>query len=151
MSDLQVPYDKIAESGVIGCCIASHSGYLLAATRLEPGDFYRPLHQELFKACSQLAHLDGADLDTRDRRVELAAELAGVEIERVQRTLDKRLTMTDKSGTLARRVKRSSEARRLMAAAADVFNRLSAGEPLETVLGDADASIRHLLTAGRPA
>jgi len=148
--ELRVPEDPIAEAALIGCCIASHRGYLLASGRVAEGDFYNPKHQRLFRAAAGMSDLDGTDIDTRDQRIKQAAQTANVDSHTVGAILEAQCVQWDTNGHLARRVKRAAEARRLMAAAAETYNRLAAGEPAEVVLGDATPAIRRLLT-GQPA
>ena len=140
------PYDELADAGLVGCAVASHAGYLLAASRVVASDLFNPAHRRLFEACEQLAELDGTNIDTRDKRVERAAVIAGVRVDVLRRILDNRPVATDKNGTLARRVKSAADGRRVMAFCADLYNRLGAGEPVEVVLADLEPVVRLVLT-----
>jgi replicative DNA helicase len=136
MGELRAPYPEIAEAGVIGCCVDSDHGYRLAAGRLVVGDFYHPTHAALFAACADMADLNGADLDTLEERIRRAASITGVDVDRVRRLVDDRPLQWDRNGTLARRVKEAANARAVMQACADAFNRIGSGERLEDVLAD---------------
>jgi len=138
---MDVPTDLEAEATVVGCSIASAHGYLLAAGRLHERHFYRLRHRQLFEACAELTNLVGGSDDVREGRIGRASRLAGVTVDEVRRIVDERSVQCDTSGSYAARVLRAYEKRRLMAAAAELYNRVGQGEPLELVLATSPLSL----------
>lgn len=149
MTALRVPADDVAEDGLIGCCVDSDSSFRLAASRVTRDDFYTPRNRRLWDACARMGDLSGADLDTAEARLHQAAHLSGVRVDAVRRIVEDRPLQRDINGTLAARVRRAAEARRLMEACVATYNRLGAGEPLEAVLAEIGPEISRHLVGGR--
>jgi replicative DNA helicase len=126
--DLQVPFDELAERIVIGCAVATPVGARLQLGRVTAGDFYRPAHGRLLEACRQIEHLNDPD-----ERVLAVAEITGVPIAYVQQLVDDRPVMHGRLPGPANRVLDAARRRKLMAAAAELFNQLGGGARLDDV------------------
>lgn len=142
MSGLAVPDDPMAEEDCVGCAVATRAGARYAATHVEPGDFYRPWLGRVFAACGELD-----DVTDEAERIARVAEIADVEEAVVRGCVERRPRMWDTTGRAARTVARHAQRRRLMKAAADLFNAAGAGEPDELVA----ALATRLLEIGRAA
>lgn len=129
-------YDLDAERAVIGCAVATHRGWGLAAGRLGADAFYQPDHQRIFTVCAGLSYLDGTDIDTTEQRTAIVAHDARVNLADLRTLVDERPVMWDRSGGYAARVAARQRTRALMATCSDIFNRLAEGEPLEELLAE---------------
>ncbi len=133
---LGVPSDEVAEITAVGACVDMHANYRRLSATVSADDFYWPAHRRLFEACGQLAHLDGSSLEIRDERMKIAARLAGLSDTALHSIMERRCVRDDVNSVYARRVHQAANARRVMQAAGNVFNRLGAGECVEDVLGE---------------
>ena len=130
-----VPRDDEAEAVVVGCAVALHHGYELAAGRLTADDFWAPTTRRLFEACASLESIQGTSIDDTERRIYEAARITGVPVLQIRQLVDDRPIMWDLSGSYAARLRRPSDAREVMAACAAVYNRLGEGEGVDRVAG----------------
>ncbi|HWE54351.1 MAG TPA: DnaB-like helicase N-terminal domain-containing protein [Acidimicrobiales bacterium] len=154
---MEAPYDRWAEESVVGCAIASRRGADLAAYQVNPPDFYNPKHARLFAAAVELNASRDEDLSVivaamanatvlhtalcgcvicgapleDDIRSAVVAERTGVELEEVTRLVRERPVVYDTNGRFAARVIDAAVRRRVMTAAATVYNALGTGARLE--------------------
>lgn len=144
-AELVIPADRIAEDDLAGVMVSSAAGYALAASRLAPGDFYQPSRGRVMAACAELGHLAGSSIDVERERICEVARIADMPIGEVRALVRDRCVQFDRAGHLARRVERAARARRVMAGAAVVFNRLAGGERIDEL--DVPGELRELLEA----
>lgn len=129
MTELAVPYDAEAEEQVAGAAVATVHGYAYAAAAgVTPGDFYRPALARLFAACADLTNVRD-----HDERIAEAARLAEVDESEVRWLVDVRSCMFGVCGTHAGRAIETARRRRAMQAAAEAYNALGTGVPLDDV------------------
>lgn len=141
---MEVPRDDVAEETVAGCCVDSHHAYKLATTRLAPEHFYRPDLRRIVETCATLGDLDGPSLDVLERRIAAIAAGARLPSDSVRQLVDDRPVQTDVSGSYAARVLKAHHARHLMTLAADIYNQLGSGQPLDIALTQAAETARYM-------
>lgn len=135
-----VPYDELAERIVVGISVFNPFAVEAAAAFVSPADFYRPAHARLFAVAIELADeqvgLTAAERVAlgwgNDVRVRAAARRAGVAVPDVEELVAEAPVLYGVE-PYARRVAAAAEARRVMAAAAEAYNKLAEGADVEDV------------------
>lgn len=149
MTPLAVPRDQAAELVLAGSAIGHPVAAAAVAASVDPGDFYDTRLRAVVETAATLDDLpqrvptieyeEAAELwpmvppSSIGLRIGVLSVLVGEDVEYLRDVASQRLIVTGSPSPWAERVADAAARRRVMGAALNLYNRLAAGRPLESV------------------